>query len=173
MDNAKVAEILRELWRYKDTDKYTEEEIREALEKAASAFSGGEYIKKEDALYAVEAQLKHLLHNKGFVAKHGERDFIPLIHEIKAIPTRSIPKTATSGEYIKKADMERILYSTNNAVRIGELFTELPTYSIPDSADIEKIRSEIAEIPNKYPMTADYENGIREALSIIDKHIGG
>lgn len=50
MDNAKVAEILRELWRYKDTDKYTEEEIREALEKAASAFSGGEYIKKEDIL---------------------------------------------------------------------------------------------------------------------------
>lgn len=78
-----------------------------------------------------------------------------------------------SEEYIKKADMERILYSSNNAVRIGELFTELPTYSIPDSADIEKIRSEIAEIPNKYPMTADYENGIREALSIIDKHIGG
>ena len=54
MDNAKVAEILQELWRYKDTDKYTEEEIREALEKAASAFSGGEYIKKADALNKVE-----------------------------------------------------------------------------------------------------------------------
>jgi hypothetical protein len=39
-----------------------------------------------------------------------------------------------SEEYIKKADMERILYSTNNAVRIGELFMELPTYSIPGTA---------------------------------------
>ena len=38
-------------------------------------------------------------------------------------------------EYIKKADMEKILYSTNNVVRIGELFTELPTYSFPDSSD--------------------------------------
>ncbi len=38
-------------------------------------------------------------------------------------------------EYIKKEDMEKILYSTNNAVRIGELFTELPTYSFPNSAE--------------------------------------
>lgn len=42
---------------------------------------------------------------------------------------------SAEGEYIKKEDMERILYSTNNAVRIGELFTELPTYSFPDSAE--------------------------------------
>ncbi len=36
-------------------------------------------------------------------------------------------------EYIKKEDMERILYSTNNAVRIGEEFLELPTYAIPET----------------------------------------
>ena len=42
---------------------------------------------------------------------------------------------ATSGEYISKADMEKILYSTNNAIRIGEEFLELPTYAIPNSAE--------------------------------------
>lgn len=40
-----------------------------------------------------------------------------------------------SGEYIRKTDMERILYSTNNAIRIGEEFLELPTYSFPDSVE--------------------------------------
>jgi len=35
---------------------------------------------------------------------------------------------------------------------------------------LDKIRSEIAEIPKKYPMTMDYENGLKEALTIIDKY---
>jgi hypothetical protein len=43
--------------------------------------------------------------------------------------------------------------------------------ALDKSSNIEKIRAEIAEIPKKYPMTADYESGIREALSIIDKHV--
>ena len=42
-----------------------------------------------------------------------------------------------------------------------------------ESKVLEDIRAEIAEVPKKYPMTADYESGIREALSIIDKHIKG
>lgn len=49
---------------------------------------------------------------------------------------------ATSGEYIRKADMERILYSTNNAVRIGEEFLELQTYSFPDSAKTDTAKPE-------------------------------
>lgn len=86
-------------------------------------------------------------------------------------------------EYIKKEDAIKafeksllgkyILWDTQEKIKkdMQERISRLPTYSIPDSADIEKIKAEIAEIPNKYPMTADYENGIREALSIIDKHI--
>jgi len=35
---------------------------------------------------------------------------------------------------------------------------------------IDKIRAEIAEIPKKYPMTMDYENGLKEALTIINKY---
>lgn len=35
---------------------------------------------------------------------------------------------------------------------------------------LEKIRAEIAEIPRKYPMTMDYENGLKEALAIIDRY---
>ena len=116
MDNAKVAEILRELWRYKDTDKYTEEEIREALEKAASAFSGGEYIKKED--------MKQLLRTIDF--------YSDLLFEID----------------------------------------DLDTYFIPDSADIEKIRAEIEEDIRNYRCD-EFVDGMRNALEIIDKHIGG
>ncbi len=35
---------------------------------------------------------------------------------------------------------------------------------------LDKIRAEIAEISKKYPMTMDYENGLKEALGIIDKY---
>ena len=35
---------------------------------------------------------------------------------------------------------------------------------------LDKIRAEIADIPKKYPMTMDYEYGIKEALAIIDKY---
>lgn len=35
---------------------------------------------------------------------------------------------------------------------------------------LTKIRAEIAEILKKYPMTMDYENGLKEALAIIDKY---
>lgn len=53
-----------------------------------------------------------------------------------ALADRLIKEFSPEGEYIKKADMEKILYTTNNAVRIGELFTELPTYSFPDREKI-------------------------------------
>lgn len=39
MENKKIISILWELWRYKDTDKYSESEIRAALESAISALS--------------------------------------------------------------------------------------------------------------------------------------
>ena len=35
---------------------------------------------------------------------------------------------------------------------------------------LDKIRAEIEEIPKKYPMTMDYENGLKETLAIIDKY---
>lgn len=41
---------------------------------------------------------------------------------------------------------------------------------IEQESVIDKIRAEIAEIPKKYPMTMDYENGLKEALAIIDKY---
>lgn len=61
---------------------------------------------------------------------------------------------ATSGEYISKADMERILYSTNNAVRIGEEFLELQTYSFPDSKSV--IDKVLEVIKNERFKTYDY-----------------
>lgn len=53
---------------------------------------------------------------------------------IYGVPAYTMPEVASSGEYISKAEMEKILYSTNDAVRIGELLEELPTYSIPETA---------------------------------------
>ena len=52
---------------------------------------------------------------------------------------------------------------------------EIDLYSVIKQKYIErevldKIRAEIAEIPKKYPMTMDYENGLKEALAIIDKY---
>ena len=32
---------------------------------------------------------------------------------------------------------------------------------------LDKIRAEIAKIPKKYPMTMDYENGLKEAIGIL------
>ena len=51
MEKEKIISILQELWRYKDTDKYSESEIRTALESAISALSAdGEYIKKSELM---------------------------------------------------------------------------------------------------------------------------
>lgn len=51
MEKEKIISVLRELWRYKDTDKYSESEIRTALESAISALSAeGEYIKKSELM---------------------------------------------------------------------------------------------------------------------------
>lgn len=66
------------------------------------------------------------------------KEYIHFCHEIEKDIERdeiAISALSAEGEYIKKEDMEKILYTTNNAVRIGELFTELPTYSFPDSAE--------------------------------------
>ena len=40
----------------------------------------------------------------------------------------------------------------------------------PQEPILDKIRAEIAKIPKKYPMTMDYENGLKEAIGIIDKY---
>lgn len=54
---------------------------------------------------------------------------------------------------------------------IDEMYNELPPIQPKAKTDVlDKIRAEIAEIPKKYPMTMDYENGLKEALTIIDKY---
>lgn len=161
-----------------------------ALDMGISALSAdGEYIKKEDAI------------NSTYFAP-TYYDPLNVLTEardkIKELRTYSFPNSAETetalpeegaelidrrqikwygcdheghikGINCETADCSKCFHAT---VEHDEVMS-LPVYRIPDSADIEKIRAEIAEIPNKYPMTADYENGIREALSIIDKHIGG
>ena len=67
---------------------------------------------------------------------------------------------ATLGEYIKKADMEKILYSTNNAVRIGEEFLELPTYAIPKATP-----------PGEYIKKADALRIARVATFSVDQTV--
>ena len=43
MTNEKTIEILKELWRYEKTDKYSESEIREALKNAIKAVEAVDY----------------------------------------------------------------------------------------------------------------------------------
>lgn len=43
MTNEEVIEILKELWRYSNTDKYSEEEIREAIKIAIKAVESVDY----------------------------------------------------------------------------------------------------------------------------------
>jgi len=55
----------------------------------------------------------------------------------------------------------------------NELYHELTHFKIKaleQEPILDQIRAEIAEIPKKYPMTMDYENGLKEALTIIDKY---
>ena len=125
----KAKEILQELWRYKDTDKYTEAEIREALSLAINVLS-------------------------------------------------------TEGEYIKKADLLQMVVTeefsdfSDDDVVYADRIDDLPTYSIPDSADIEKIRAEIEQKINENISMVDgtpneYAYCYSDALDIIDKHIKG
>lgn len=92
-----------------------------------------EYIKKEDALKAICKFCPRGDNGLGLSpCLFPEYCISDELNELNGLPTHSISEMAAPGEYIRKADMEKILYSTNNAVRIGELFTELPTYSFPD-----------------------------------------
>lgn len=129
-----------------------------------------EYIKKSELLKANKdawSGVVNIDESGSYIAMENEGIFDDL-------PTYSIPETAISGEYIRKADMERILYSTNNPIRIGEEFLDLPTYTMPDieeiKAEIEEFREETFHRPN-----TDYEAyaSIEHCLEIIDKHIGG
>lgn len=43
MTNEEVIEILKELWRYSNTDKYSESEIREAIKIAVKAVEAVDY----------------------------------------------------------------------------------------------------------------------------------
>lgn len=70
-----------------------------------------------------------------------------------------------SEEYIRKADMERILYSTNNAVRIGELFTELPTYSIPEKAKTDTAKPE-SDLISRTQAINDYAQCFADAYGM-------
>lgn len=119
-----------------------------------------------------------------------------------ALADRLLDEFSPAGEYIKKEDaLKGILaeFTKREEQTIfvcacadvkqtcADILDNLPTYAFPNSdkpeewvidfinikdAELEEIRAEIAEIPKKYPMTADYESGIRETLSIIDKHYG-
>lgn len=40
--------------------------------------------------------------------------------------------------------------------------------AIREATTLDEVKAEISEIPKKYPMTVDYENGLNEALDIID-----
>lgn len=53
--------------------------------------------------------------------------------------------------------------------KLWKFIKNLPSVT-PQEPILDKIRAEIAEIPKKYPMTMDYENGLKEALGIIDKY---
>lgn len=119
-----------------------------------------EYIKKTEALKALRDYWDKCIWVEEGVTYESER-------VINSLPTYSMPVTATSGEYIRRADMDRILYSTTNPIRIGEEFLDLPTYSIPD---IEKIRAEIENLDTALLCELKLKG---KALSIIDKHIGG
>jgi hypothetical protein len=68
MNSDIVVEILRELWRYKTTDKYTEIEIRRALETAIEAVNGlrphGEMrLIDADALIATLRESKYMIYH--------------------------------------------------------------------------------------------------------------
>lgn len=95
-------------------------------------------------------------------------------------------------EYIKKEDAIKafeksllgkyILWDTQDKIKkdMQERISRLPTYSIPDSADIEKIRAEIQENLDRCKEFGweeesrdDVIKAYTEVLEIIDKHIKG
>lgn len=99
-----------------------------------------EYIKKEDALKAICKFCPRGDNGLGLSpCLFPEYCISDELNELNSLPTHSIPEMIALGEYIRKADMEKILYSTNNAVRIGELFTELPTYAFYKTDKPEEI----------------------------------
>ena len=106
----------------------------------------------------------------------------------------AISVLSTEGEYIKKDDAiskiltEFVSREENGKVMCAcadvkqtcaDILDSLPTYSFPDSADIEKIQTEILEkmadyVASGYADSAeDFEEYSRIVIQTFNEHIGG
>lgn len=94
----------------------------------------------------------------------------------------AISALSADGEYIKKADILNELGDTNMDIltdEVKEIVNGLQTYSFPDSADIEKIQTEILEkmadyVASGYANSAeDFEEYSRIVIRTFNEHIGG
>ena len=96
MKNELAIEILKELWRYEHTDKYTETETREALDMAITALSAdGDLISRKDTI----EWLKKVTVTDGITFETG---FKQILVDIEQMP--SAEKTTNKiniNEYVK------------------------------------------------------------------------
>lgn len=162
-------------------------QIIERNELAISALSAdGEYVKKEDILNEL-----------------GDTNMDILTDEVKEIvnglPSYSFPETAKPDEGAELIDRRQIKwYGCDHEGHIKGINCEtadcskcfhatvehdevmsLPVYRIPDSADIEKIQTEILEkmadyVASGYANSAeDFEEYSRIVIQTFNEHIGG
>lgn len=101
--------------------------------------------------------------------------------QIKALES-AISALSAEGEYIKKSDILNELGDTNMDIltdEVKEIVNGLPSYSFPDSSDIEKIQTEILEkmadyVASGYADSAeDFEEYSRIVIQTFNEHIGG
>lgn len=107
--------------------------------------------------------------------------------QIKALES-AISALSADGEYIKKSELfdktvrrNSIWNEVTNSEGKGleEIVNDLPTYSFPNSAGIEKIQTEILEkmadyVASGYADSAeDFEEYSRIVIQTFNEHIGG
>jgi hypothetical protein len=94
----------------------------------------------------------------------------------------AISALSANGEYVKKSDILNELGDVNMDIltdEVKEIVNGLPSYSFPDSADIEKIQTEILEkmadyVASGYANSAeDFEEYSRIVIQTFNEHIGG
>jgi hypothetical protein len=114
MTNEKAIEILEECWRYSRTYKYTDAEIREALEIAIKALEqqpSEDCISRTELLSRIDAERKHLLDIKMDGAEHV------IVHHARRIiedmPSVT-PKENDKLKYLKGRPCEVCEYHSEN-----------------------------------------------------------
>lgn len=179
MKNELVIEILKELWRYEHTDKYTEAETREALDMAITALSAdGDLVSRKAVLQ--ETVYKNSIWNTITDAKG--RNLKEIIAELPTIQQVVCDDDCEHCSWVECPLVQKAEQSYSWCKDCKEYDTEKhcchryssfirETLQGNIDAVLEDIKEDILKEINNHSFFSSSQKGLAIAYKIIDKHM--